>query len=242
VVRFVSFTVLTISLAIVPSASAETARWYSTVEEASALAKESNKPLLLDFWADWCAACKVMEKDVYSDDAFTRAASPFVLVRVDADHRTDLARKYNVGSLPMLVFTDSYGGEIFRHSGVLDVQPFVALLQSLPHDMSPYNAFTRVLARDKDNFEALTDLGRTLRAASLYRSSNDYYARALQQRGAKADAARREAILSDMGANYLEVREGKKATDVFQRCLKEFPSSRSRSQWTADLARARAIQ
>src|SRR5438477_11075474 len=92
-----------VSLAVVPAAGAAPARWYGNIEDASAAAKELNKPLLLDFWADWCAACKVMEKDVYSDAAFTRAAGPFVLVRVDADHRTDLARKYNVGTLPMLV-------------------------------------------------------------------------------------------------------------------------------------------
>ena len=162
-------------------ASAAPAKWYSNIEEGSAAAKELNLPLLLDFWADWCAACKVMEKDVYSDDAFTRAASGFVLVRVDADHRTDLARRYNIGTLPMLIFTDSYGSEIFRHSGFLDVRPFVELLQSLPHDMSPFNRLSSVLAKDKDNFDALTEMGRRLRTESLYRSSNDYYARALQR-------------------------------------------------------------
>ena len=44
-----------------------------------------------------------------------------------------------------------------------------------------------------------------------------------------------------MGANYLEVKEGKKAAEIFQRCLKEFPASPARAQWTADLARARTM-
>jgi hypothetical protein len=99
-----------------------------------------------------------------------------------------------------------------------------------------------VLAKDKDDVDALTGMGRLLRDASLYRSSNDYYARALQRREVRADAGRREAILSSMGANYLEVKVGKRAADVFQRCLKEFPASPARAQWTRDLARARAIQ
>ena len=228
------------SLIVAAPASAEV-RWYKTIEEGTAVAKEFNKPLLLDFWADWCAACNVMEKEVYPTDEFASASSPFVLVRIYADHRTDLAKKYNVGALPMLLFTDSHGGEIFRHSGFLDVKPFAELLRSLPHDVRNFNGLTRVLAGNKDNFEALAEMGRTLRAASLFRTSNDYYAKALQRREATADAARREVILHNMGANYLEVKEGKKAAAIFQRWLKEFPSSPRRAEWTASLAAARAL-
>jgi thioredoxin-like negative regulator of GroEL len=216
--------------------------WYKTIEEGTAAARELNKPLLVDFWADWCAACNVMEKDVYPTAEFAAASAPFVLVRIDADHRTDLARKYNVGALPMLLFTDSYGGEIFRHSGFLDVRPFAELLKSLPHDVSTFNGLTRVLAQNKDDFEALAGMGRALRAANLYRTSIDYYTKALQRREAKADPARREVILSSLGANYLDVKEGKRAADVFQRCLKEFPASERRSEWTAGLTQARALE
>jgi thioredoxin-like negative regulator of GroEL len=229
-----------VSLIFAAPASAEV-RWYKTIEEGTAAAKEFNKPLLVDFWADWCAACNVMEKEVYPTPEFASASSPFVLVRIDADHRTDLAKKYNIGALPMLLFTDSYGGEIFRHSGFLDVKPFAELLQSLPHDVSTFNGLTKVLAGNKDNVEALAEMGRTLRAASLFRTSNDYYAKALQRREAKADAALREGILHNMGANYLEVKEGKKAAQIFERCLKEFPASPHRSEWTSSLALARAL-
>lgn len=238
---FTRLAVFAIAILIVSVPASAEVRWFKTIEEGTAAAKEFNKPLLVDFWADWCAACNVMEKEVYPTDEFAAASRPFVLVRIDADHRTDLAKKYNIGALPMLLFTDSYGGEIFRHSGFLDVRPFSELLKSLPHDVSVYNGLTRVLAQNKDNFEALAEMGRTLRAASLFRTSNDYYARALQRREAKDDAARREVILHNMGANYLDVKEGKKAAAIFQRCLKEFPASALRSEWTANLAKARAL-
>jgi len=232
---------LAIASLIVAAPAAAEVRWYRTIEEGTAAAKEFNKPLLVDFWADWCAACNVMEKEVYPTPEFASASSPFVLVRIDADHRTDLAKKYNIGALPMLLFTDSYGGEIFRHSGFLDVRPFAELLRSLPHDVTTFNGLTKVLAGNKDNFAALAEMGRTLRAANLFRTSNDYYARALQRPEAKAGAGLRESILNNMGVNYLEVKEGKKAADVFERCLKEFPGSARRSEWTSNLARARAL-
>src|SRR5271170_2302918 len=92
------------------TAKAQSVHWYSDLEEASLAARESNRPMLLDCWADWCTACKVMEKDVYADADFAKAARGFVAVRIDYDKKTAVARKYNVNELPTLVFTDSFGG------------------------------------------------------------------------------------------------------------------------------------
>lgn len=221
--------------------SAAPVRWYASIEEASAAARETNRPLMLDFWADWCTACKVMEKEVYPTDQFARAAESFVLVRIDADRKTDLSRKYKVTALPTLVFTDSYGNELFRYFGFMDLQPIAGLLQSLPQDVTEFNRFNKVLAADKNNFEALDGMGARLQAAGLFRTSNEYYARALQRKEAKASPAVRESILSAMAANYLDVKEGKRAVETFQRCLKEFPNSPRKDEWTAGLQKARGI-
>lgn len=222
--------------------SAASARWYASIEEASAAAREFNRPLMIDFWADWCVACKVMEKEVYPTDQFASAAEPFVLVRIDADRQTDLSRRYKITALPTLVFTDSYGNELFRYFGFMDLKPITELLQSLPQDMTDFNRLSKVLAGDKNNFDALDGMAARLKAASLYRASNEYYARALQRKEAKANPAARESILSAMASNYLEVKEGKRAAETFQRCLKEFPNSPRTEEWTAGLAQARSIK
>ena len=162
-------------------------------------------------------------------------------MRIDYDKQTAISRKYNVTGLPTIVFTDSYGNEIFRHAGVLDAKRFTACCGRCRHDISAINDLGKVLAQDRNNFAALDGMGRYLREASLFRASNDYYARALQRTEAKADPARREAILADMGANYLDVKEGKKAAEVFEKCLKEFPASARRPEWSRRLAEARAL-
>src|SRR4029079_9920758 len=115
-----------VGLTVAASAHAGSTRWYNSVEEASAEARETTRPMLLDFWADWCVACKVMEKEVYNDQGFVDAAQSFLTVRIDYDKKTAIAKKYNVIALPTIVFTDSYGNEIFRYAGFIDVQRFTA--------------------------------------------------------------------------------------------------------------------
>jgi thioredoxin-like negative regulator of GroEL len=217
-------------------------RWLSTMEEASAAAKESGRPILVDFWADWCAACKIMDKEVYSDPAFVAAAHNFVAVRVNYDKKTALARKYNVSELPTLVFTDSFGGEIFRHAGYLDGHLLTELLLSLPADVSEFNRLDQILTQNKSDFHALEGMGTKLRAAGLFLTSNDYYGKALDTKEAKAEPTEREAILVEMGANSLALRDGKQAADTFEKCLKEFPNSPQSVAWTLGLGSAYALE
>jgi thioredoxin-like negative regulator of GroEL len=239
--RTILFVILITASRMAVSASPAEVRWYSTIEEASSAALKNNKPMLLDFWADWCAACKVMEKEVYTDNGFADAANRFLTVRIDFDKKTALARKYGVEALPTLVFTDSYGGELFRYRGFIDAKPLAELMRSLPADVSEFNRLNKILAHDKNNFEALEIMGKNLRTAGLFLASNDYYGRALQRSEAKANPSTREAILTEMGLNSLEVKDGKRAADAFEKCLKEFPGSQRKTDWTLGLGRAYAL-
>ena len=228
--------------ALLPTmARAQSVRWYTNVEEASSAALESNKPMMVDFWADWCEACEVMEKEVYNDPRFVNEAPRFLAVRIDFEKKQALARKYNVAALPTVIFTDSYGNELFRYRGFLDAKPLAELMRSLPADVSEFNRLNRILAEDKNNFAALESMGRNLRAAGLFLTSNEYYAKALQRNEAKTNPSQRESIMMQMGLNSLDMKDGKQAADIFEKCLKEFPASPNKTEWTFDLGRAYAL-
>jgi thiol-disulfide isomerase/thioredoxin len=212
--------------------------WYTALEEASVEARNSDKPMLLDFWADWCAACKVMNAEVYTDAFLNDASRRLLLVRIDFDKKQAIARKYNVKSLPTIVFTDSYGGELFRHPGYLGAKAMAQLVQELPADIREVNRLNRVLAEDRNDLSALEAMGRNLRAAGLFRASNQYYGRALQSGGSKAPGGMRATILSAMGLNFLELEEGRAAADSFEKIFKESSPADQRPEWTLGLARA----
>lgn len=88
------------SLAASATAQTDPFRWHESLEEASVQARVANRPMLLDFWADWCVACNVMETEVYASSEFLQASESFVGVRIDYDRNLRIARKYKVPALP----------------------------------------------------------------------------------------------------------------------------------------------
>lgn len=215
--------------------------WYATIAEASEQAIPKGKPIMIEFFADWCAPCKVMEKEVFSTAAFEQAAKRFLSVRIDCEEKVAIARKYNVETLPTIIFADSYGNELFRHSAYLEARPLLELMQALPGEVSEFSRWNQILAVDKNNFEALEGMGRSLRAAGLFRASSEYYTRALQRHEGRSNLDKREAILNELGLNLLAVQAGNRAAATFERCLKEFPNSEKVTTWTLNLGEAYSL-
>jgi len=92
-------------------APASSITWESTFESAQMHARSSNKPMLVDFYADWCPACKYMQ-GTFAAPEVTAIAGNVVAVRVNVDQRNDLSNQYNIRLLPTLMAMDSNGAVI----------------------------------------------------------------------------------------------------------------------------------
>ena len=79
--------------------------WHPWGPEAFALARSSDRPILLSLSAVWCHWCHVMDETSYSDpDVIAAIARDFVPIRVDNDERPDINARYNMGGWPTTAF------------------------------------------------------------------------------------------------------------------------------------------
>jgi len=101
------------------------------------LADNQGKPVVLDFYADWCSACKIMEKTTFKDPSVTAAMKRFIWLKADvtANDNADKALEafYNVVAPPTFIFFDKDGKEIqsARIVGEKNAEQFLKILQSL---------------------------------------------------------------------------------------------------------------
>jgi thioredoxin 1 len=75
----------------------------------------STKPTLVDFYADWCGPCKVLSPII--EQTKSDLGEGATVLKVNIDNNVDVARKYQIRSIPTLVlFKD--GDVVWRQSGV----------------------------------------------------------------------------------------------------------------------------
>ena len=97
----------------------------------------SGKPLLLDFYADWCVSCKEMERFTFADEQVKQRLAGMVKVQVDvtannAEHQA-LLKRFRLFGPPGIIFFDKNGKEIngLRVIGFQNAEKFAGVLDEV---------------------------------------------------------------------------------------------------------------
>lgn len=148
--KFISLFLLLIFLSV----SAQV-RWM-TFEQALIAQKENPKKIFIDFYADWCAPCKIMDKETYGNDIIAAHINEnYYAVKFNAEDKNNVAfagrtfsnpqyrsdkkrntmhelTKYmNVNSVPSIVFLDENANPITILQGALtakELEPYIPFI------------------------------------------------------------------------------------------------------------------
>jgi thiol:disulfide interchange protein DsbD len=113
--------------------------WHVYSEQILQASKAQGKPVIIDFYADWCAPCRELEEITFHHAAVVQQAdSDFTMVKVDVTKGGNplherLLKQYDVKGVPTVVFLDARGSERIdlRLVDFLPPEPFLSRMADL---------------------------------------------------------------------------------------------------------------
>lgn len=166
-------------------------------QDALNLAAKNNKKVFVDFYAVWCGPCKVMDKEVFTENSVADYMNAgFVNLKLDAEKGEGLvlAKKYKVTAYPTFIVFDSKGNEATRFMGSMKPDRFIAKMKQgldplltpaaladrytkgerTPQLINDYAYSVLESKTDKEGFEIIDGYFNSLSAADKLKPENSF--------------------------------------------------------------------
>jgi thioredoxin-related protein len=138
--------------------------WTTDWDKGIAAAKAQKKPVIIDFYTDWCGWCKKLDKDTYAaPEIQKRLKEGWVGIKINPEDKTktgtlagktvgyaDIAKAFEVQGFPTIVFLDKDGArvELQQTINYVPKEPFGPLLDYVKGEMYKKNVLLEKYIQD----------------------------------------------------------------------------------------------
>jgi len=153
-------------------------RWVEELSWAQlkSKAKVENKYVFVDCYATWCKPCKMMDKEVYTNDTVSKYINEkFIAVKVQMDSSQkdearirnwykdahEIIRKYQVDAYPTFLFLSPEGKIVHKETGYKDVRTFLSIISDALNPQKQYFTLADNYMKGRKNYSLMYDLAIT---------------------------------------------------------------------------------
>ena len=125
---FVSAIALTVLSA--DQARAAKVPWRTSLPEAIKESKRTGKPLFVNFSAEWCPPCEVMDRKVFPNAALNAELRRWIPVYIDSDKNEALGEKYKISTMPAFYLMKKNGTIVTKSVGYQNANGLIKWLKA----------------------------------------------------------------------------------------------------------------
>ena len=198
--------------------------WARNFEEAERTAKETGKPLMLDFTAEWCGVCRQMDKFFWTRANVIELSKEFINVKIDGEKFPQIADRFGVRAFPTVVFADAWnaGRDNYMGFGRNSDRVILEKAKQFPKSFGELKKAGKSLEKIKTKDEGLMEFAEFYRANKLYILSVRIYRDVLKL---EPKAQIKETALLNSANDYLKLGQPAEALKLFEQLQKEFSKS-----------------
>jgi thiol-disulfide isomerase/thioredoxin len=191
---------------------------------AQAEAVKTNKPMIIDFFTDWCKWCHTLDSTTYKDSIIIAMSEDNIFVKINAEEDTILARKFAVSGYPTIIIARPNGEEIDRIYGYLGPREFYNQIQLYFQGRETLEDYLARLQDEPDNPEFLQAIAEKYAGRSNSQKAIEYYNRVFQLdtnniRGLGSK------MLEAIAETYGQERDFKAAIETLNDLITRFPTA-----------------